>query len=236
MRSSAGFLLFGGLIMAQIATPAFSQPVRTKDNVIRAEAPEALRVEDMTEAELHQRLGEWEAGKRDDRDGYIVLNQIWFNLQAQRKTDSPEFQAVAKKREALLKKKPQLNNLKDFRLSDRIRFETKDKEQRDQKKREAQAWQPSDSVPTRLISQGNKLAAVYQFKVAFFEASGPVSFLPKARPGESPRIAVAGQESSIERLQQRKVVTFQHRVKLAPEQPKAGAVLFARVSEICIQA
>ena len=200
-----------------------------QEKFVRAE-PEALRVEDMTEAELQQRLGEWEAGKRDDRDGYIVLNQIWFNLQAQRKTDSPEFQTVAKKRDALLKKKPDFNNLKDFRLSDQIRHDAKGKERQERLKAEALAWTPTDSVPTRLIIQGNKVAAVFQFKIGFYEANGPVTLLPKTQPGEKRRIAVGGQETSLDSLQQRKVVTFRHRLSLASGQPKDVSALLVCTS------
>lgn len=139
-----------------------------RGKIVRDE-PAALRVEDMTEAELEQRRAEWEAGKRDDRDGYIILNQIWFNLQAQRKTGSPEFQAVEKKRTDLLKKKPELNNLQNFDLSDRIHLKKRQKDEVEKVAGERSKWKPWDNAMLRLYVRGDRALARYQYRLVFFQ-------------------------------------------------------------------
>src|ERR1700751_2870830 len=59
--------------------------------VVRDE-PANLKVSDMTIDELKQRLAEYEAGKRDDRDGYIITNQLWFDYQGRKEDASVDAQ------------------------------------------------------------------------------------------------------------------------------------------------
>lgn len=88
-------LAVGLMLTARWPVGATAQPSEQHGKIDRDE-PDALRVQDMTMDELQQRLAEYEAGKRDDRDGYIILNQLWFNYQAQSRTASPENWAISK--------------------------------------------------------------------------------------------------------------------------------------------
>lgn len=201
------------------AAPAKAAMSEKRGKIVR-DAPDALRVEDMTMEELQQRLAEYEAGKRDYRDGYIILNQLWFNYQAERKTTSSEFQAVVKKRDGLLTKYPALSNLQDFRLSDRKRHEDRRRSEAEQKKRAAARWQPSDEIPVRLVAKGNRLIAIYQFKLAFFSSTQTIELGPEG--SAVPTLREGGAESSLDKLKREKVATFRHRVQLAQEQPKVS--------------
>lgn len=43
-----------------------------------------------------KQLKEYRDGKRGDRDGYIILNQLWFNYQALRGISTPIFWTISK--------------------------------------------------------------------------------------------------------------------------------------------
>lgn len=182
------------------------------------DAPDALRVEDMTMEELQQRLAEYEAGKRDYRDGYIILNQLWFNYQAQRKTDSPEFQAVANKREDLLKKHPELNNLQDFRLSEKVNRETAEKKSRSAELTKAKRWKPTDSRFLRVFGSGSRAVAMHQYRLEFYNLPGDVR-LARGKNTDRLRLFRGDDELSPSRLQPHKTMTFKVPVEVFPVLP-----------------
>ena len=114
------FFLLGGAVSSRGDTDLSNQEL---GGTIVRDPPKGLRVEDMTGAELRERYAQYKTGKRDDRDGYIILNQLTFNCGMNRVLMSTECQAFYDERLSLLKSRPEFNSLKDFRLSDRIRWQ-----------------------------------------------------------------------------------------------------------------
>jgi len=135
----------------QQAVQELEQGVKPSE-LIRDE-PANLRVEDMTMDELKRRLTEFEAGKRDDRDGIIIADQLWFNYGGRKERDTLEAQHTFRIREALLKMHPDFVNLGDNRLSDKIQFEARQSKQHARLKTElsarAKKWVPKDSIPRK---------------------------------------------------------------------------------------
>lgn len=136
---------------------------------VAQEPAQAKRVENMTEAELEARLAEYEAGKRDARDGYIILNQLWFNHQLHKTADSAEGQRVKRLREALLQEHPDFGHMTDFRLSEKIRHDSERRSAETTQKKNAKRFTPADSRVFRLIGHGDKVAAIYQYRIEFFK-------------------------------------------------------------------
>lgn len=132
---------------------------------------ETWRVEDMTMDELKQRLQQYEAGQRDDRDGYIILNQLWFDYRRQRQENSNGAQQVKAMRLDLLQRHPELKNLRDFQLSERIQYYKKQEEDGEKAAEQTNNWVPPDATPERVMGSGNRLVVVYQFRLEFVELS-----------------------------------------------------------------
>lgn len=203
----------------QDKTPAASQQTEPHGKIVR-DAPDALRVQDMTMDELQQRLAEYEAGKRDDRDGYIILNQLWFNYQAQQKTTAPEFQVVAKKRAELLQRRADLGNLQDFRLSDKIRHDKRRKDDDANRLARLRAWVPKDAEPKGFFAQGNRAAVKYQYRIEFFELPSHLSFFQdndsswKTKDSRTPSASPVPTE--IPRNNPVKVLSFRNNIVVYP--------------------
>lgn len=206
-------------------TPQQAAPAR---KIVR-DPPEALRVEDMTMEELQQRLAEYEAGKRDHRDGYIILNQLWFNYQANRQTNSSEFQAIANKRQELLGRHPELGSLKDFRLSDAIRYESTKERERNTALEKAKRWTPSDSKLLRIIGSDRQAVAVYQYRLEFYRLPPDVKLeVPKGRDRQ--RFHRNDAEIQPGSLSARKVIRFRTRFDIKPNWPDTVKARFLACS------
>lgn len=210
--------LLSGIVVAALAVALLPIAAWAQDKVSRP-APEELRVQDMTDAELHQRLAECESGKRDDRDAYIILNQLRFNLQAQQKSSSSEFQAISNKRDELLKKHPEFARLKDFRLSDRIRHQEKAAAAKAQLLQKAKNWTPSDSVPLRIIGSGKDAVAVYQFRLDFLRLGPEHELRPVPTAPTVLKLFRDGQEIAPKELVPQKTLTYQNRFEVLPRYP-----------------
>lgn len=209
------FLLLMSAALA-VSIPAVAEDASTVvTSVSRAEAPEALRIEDMTDVELQQRLAEYETGKRDYRDGYIVLNQLWFNHQAKRRTNSPEFLAIDKKREALLKKHPDLNNLQDFRLSEKVQFEQAKKATESEVAAARRNFVPADKIPMRIMGVGKNAVAVYQYRLVFFSLPSNVQ-LGTGGQGDRLKLLRNGTPIQPDQLSSTSVMTFKDPIDVLP--------------------
>lgn len=178
-------------------------------------APESLRAQDMTNAELQQRLAEWEAGKRDDRDGYIILNQIWFNHQLRKTTNTPEYQAVTKRREALLKKRPELNGLQDFRLKDKIQADRKQHEDAEKATAARKSAKPADKAVVRLVGDNQRVVAVYQYRLEFLALPDDVK-LDHGSGADRLKLKRGEQVVQPEGLPAAKKMTFQNPIEVLP--------------------
>ncbi len=121
--------------------------------------PEGLRVEDMTRAELQERYAQYKARKLDDRDGYIILNQITFNCGLNRAVMGPECLGFDDEKKSLLKAHPQFNDLQDFRLSSRIRWQAQEEKRIAElaAKRKEEEERPRPTFG-RMLLHGDKMA------------------------------------------------------------------------------
>ncbi len=128
---------------------------------------ETLEVANMRVDELEQRLAQYEDGKRDDRDGYIILNQLWIDSRGRKQEASSEAQKYKAMRLELLKKHPEFHGMKDFRLSDAIEYYRRKDQTQKEAATKTKGWVPPDSVPLRIMGSGKKAVIVYQFRVEF---------------------------------------------------------------------
>ena len=172
---SSAVLVLAMLMLAPFCLQAADQTTapdaalpETHGTIVR-DTPDALRVEDMTVDELQQRLSEYEAGKRDDRDGYIILHQLWFIFKARKIERTAEAQKINQMRVALLTKHPELHHLSDFRLSGRIKYQQAQRDANAKDAEVAKSWVPPDTKPLKIIGDQKQAVAVYQYRLEFFE-------------------------------------------------------------------
>ncbi|MEQ1918984.1 MAG: hypothetical protein ABL955_07275, partial [Elusimicrobiota bacterium] len=225
------------LAMSIPAVPAVAQdkpaaptaPVMSeKHGKIVRDEPDALRVQDMTDAELQQRLAEYEAGKRDYRDGYIILNQLAFNHQLHKTVLTEEGQRVSKLRQELLKKYPRLSELKDFRLSDRIRREQKQQAAEAKRKQEAKQFVPKDATPGDVRGEGDRAVVKYQYRLEFLKLAQDVKVQGDPHGGRM-QLVRAGNSISPTQLQASKTLQFKHPVNLRYGRDASGGIIFGNM-------
>jgi hypothetical protein len=173
----------------------------------------ALRVENMTDAELQQRLSEYEAGKRDARDGYIILNQLWINYQGQKKTGTEEGQHINKLREEVLGKHSEFYRLQDFQLSDRINYFTRVEQGKRRAREAAKNWVPPDNVPTRILINDRHAVGAFQYRLDFFDLPNEIQV--KAN-GTAFVLEKEGRRVALSEIAPKKSLRFAHTVDTLP--------------------
>lgn len=194
-----------------------TQLTEQRGKIVRDE-PAALRVQDMTMDELQQRLAEYEAGKRDDRDGYIIAHQLWFNYRGRKEEASAAGRHSNQLREDLLRKHPEFAKLKDFRLSDRISHQLKQNTNTNAAK-PANAWVPPDSVPLRILGNGRSVVAVYQYRLEFLKLPGDLDLRADPATKQVLKLFRDGREISPSELVASKKITFKRRFEIMPWNP-----------------
>lgn len=187
----------------------------TSQTKIVRDPPEALRVEDMTMEELKKRLAQYEAGKRDDRDGYIIANQLWFNYQGRKETQTIEARHVNELRQNLLRKHLEYQKLQNFSLSDRIQYQQRKEVQKAKALEGAKHWVPPDTIPRKIYGHDKHIVVAYQFKLAFYDLQDDV----EARVIKGKRLALFkdGQLIDPNKLKPKKTITFKRSFSLPVE-------------------
>lgn len=204
------------------------QSVSEPHGKVVRDAPETLRVQDMTMEELQQRLAEYESGKRDYRDGYIILNQLWFNHQLQKTIGSADAQRIAKMRQELVAKYPALNNLKDFRLSDRIRYDDlREKSERKQKET-AKSFVPRDVVPLDIRGAEDKAIVRYQYRLDFLKLPNDVQVTGDPKAG-SMQLVRDGKELAPSQIQPSKTIQFKRPINARYGRDASGKIVFGNL-------
>lgn len=185
-------------------------------NKIIRDEPANLKVEDMTTDELWQRLSEYEAGKRNDRDGYIIANQLLFNYQAQKETASPKAQHVQNVLSSIGGKHPEFGQLKDFRLSDKIAFEEKKAAEKKTQTKDVGQWEPPDAVPVRVLVNGKRAVGVFQYRLEFWKIPDAVEV---TRKGNRAEFTLANRSTDPRGFPRIKARSFRHPVETLPRDP-----------------
>jgi hypothetical protein len=177
--------------------------------------PNNLKVSDMTVDELKQRLADYESGNRDDRDGYIIANQLWFDYQGRKENGSADAQHAKQVREQLLQKHPEFNNLQDFRLSDKIKYQAVAQQQKKQAETTAKGWTPPDSVPRKVYGQDRQAVVAYQFKLVFYDLPSDVRV--KTVRGDTTGLFRGDKQIGPEELTPKKTLSFRRSFSLPIE-------------------
>lgn len=223
---SAILLLIGAISVAH-ADQRTAEPDNDPQQVLRdlskghrpgrtvRDEPDNLKVSDMTVDELKQRLADYEAGNRDDRDGYIISNQLWFDYQGRKEDASGDAQHAKQVRERLLQKHPEFNSLQDFRLSDKIKHQANAQQQKKRAETAAKGWTPSDSVPRKIYGQGQQAAVAYQFKLDFYDL--PAGVEVKTVRGDTTGLFRGDKQIGPEELTPKKTLTFRRSFSLPIE-------------------
>lgn len=234
MRTRSAWL--AAIAAISVAVPAIAADTpsaqRAQQSTMVRTAPEDLRVEDMTDAELQQRLDEWEAGKRDDRDGYIILNQIWFNHLRRNTPDTMVSQQVKKRQRELLVKHPEFGHLKDFRLSDKIQYQAKLAAKRKAAEQAAKQWVPSDKTPRRIIGNDRKAVAIYQFRLEFLHLPSEVELRSEPTAKTVLKLYRNGEQVSPSELSPWKTISYKNRFEVVPRYPDQVAKNFLVCSDL----
>lgn len=124
---------------------------------------------------LKPKLKEHEDGKRNDRDGYIILRKLAWQYQVLRAENHPEAQAIAARMKALDKKNAKLRDIQDDKLSEDLALERKRAEVAATNRTAAQQWIPPDADPISEYSNGSTRIVAYQYRIEFFNAAGNVA-------------------------------------------------------------
>lgn len=174
---------------------------------------ETWEVANMRIDELEQRLAQYEDGKRDDRDGYIILNQLWIDYRGRKKEDSSEAQKYKAMRLELLKKHPEFHGMKDFRLSEAIEYYRRKEQAQEEAATKTKGWVPPDNVPLRIMGNGKKAVIVYQFRLEFVKLPDEYELKTEGRL----HIYHGAQRMKPGELKPFKVMTFKRRFDSLPQ-------------------
>lgn len=162
------------------------------------------------------------AGKRDQRDSYVILQTIWNNYEVLRTTDSLDAAEVKRDLDAILSKKPHLADLgpNEFRLSESINAGKARETAVRQRRERARQWKPEDREPKGFHAFGNQIAVQYQFRIEFFEAPSYLEFFEDSDSSWKKRDKRTGAVSPVEVPQQnpRKVLTFKNSFEVLPRE------------------
>lgn len=160
------------------------------------------------------------AGRRDERDSYVILQTIWNNYEVLRTTDTLDAAEVKRELNAILAKKPHLADLgpSEFRLSESINAgKARDAAVRQRKER-ARQWKPEDREPKGFHAFGNQIAVQYQFRIEFFEVPAHFELFEDSDSSWKKRDKRTGEVISAESPRQnpRKVITFKNSFEVLP--------------------
>lgn len=164
-------------------------------------------------AEYGQLLKEFEAGKRSDHDGYIILQTIFSNYEMLRDTGSLEGLAIQAKLQTIVQKHPDFPYIQDFRLTDGDISSVKS----------TAPWSPSDLIPLSLIVSSKYVVAKYQFRLAFYDRPAGVEAGKKKlrrslmRTGAAPGSEIV----SLDTLHPLRILTFQQSIDVYPPNHEA---------------
>lgn len=124
--------------------------------------------------QLRERLGEYSAGKRSDRDGYIILRLLLNNYQIL--GDGSKISSIESQLKKLEYSHPEFKEITNSRLSDEIDSLKKETSEQSQATRKAAKWTPKDSSPLTFMGAGKDLVVRYQFRIDFYTLADGVNF------------------------------------------------------------
>lgn len=180
-----------------------------------------------TIAEFIPKLAEHEAGKRDDRDGYIILQKLINSYAVLKAEGVVSGQSLREKQAALARKHPNYADLRDFKLSEELAARTQKQEAGKRLAREASEWTPPDSVPYRFLGLGQNLIVQYQFRLEFIKLPSRQSF--EILHGTKVRIfdSEKNLEVPLDQFQPNKTLTFRRSIVVVPQNYRQAAPYIA---------
>jgi hypothetical protein len=182
-----------------------------------------------TISELIPKLKEYEAGKRDDRDGYIVLQKIYASYEILRAKDTSIARAYRERLDALLKKNPALSNMQDFRLSEENVPPNHRQAGQGGLAERAAKWAPTDARPIGYFGAGANMVVQYQFRLDFYKLPPDIIFENQGGAARLYRASNAAVDIPLDQLTPHKTLTFKRRFQALPrnvlKQPKAHLLI-----------
>lgn len=164
---------------------------------------------------LRPLLDEFRQGKRDDRDGFIIAQQMLGQFEVLRTPLDSEAVEAETLRSALLKKHPDFSRMQDLRLSNEIAAERRRDEDEKGAISSARKWVPPDVVPVQYVGSGRNLAVVYQYRVEFYRFPDGATFevLPERKLRAKRRSGAAEQEFKLSELKPANILRFRKRLQ-----------------------
>jgi hypothetical protein len=172
---------------------------------------------------LLEQLKEYRDGKRGDRDGYVILQKIANSYATLRAGQTAQAREIKTQLDALIKKHPDYPRMQDFRLSEEINAEKKQRSAQDEISKKAAAWTPEDRIPLAIVESGNRLIAIHQFRIAFYARPADVHLSRKKhqRLMLIRQVGDSEQTVALEELRPTKTLTFQQVIDVRPPNLRA---------------
>lgn len=169
-------------------------------------------------SDYQTQLKEYRDGKLSDRDGYIILQKISNSYSVLRASRTMEARAIQEQLDALVHKHPEFPGIQDFRLSEEISRDENEKAGHVEAMNNASKWTPQDQIPKTLTGSKNKLIAIYQYQLAFFDLPADIHLarVGLQRPKLVRQSSGAEQEVPLAQLHPVKTLTFQQVVDVYP--------------------
>lgn len=122
-------------------------------------------------AEWAPKWAEYENGKRDDRDGYIIARTLLWQYRILRADMTPAARALSEKLQSLVRTNPDFANIQEDKLSEDRQAEHLKAQDADNERQVAAKWIPPDSERIAEYTGSNFKIIGYQYRVEFFTDS-----------------------------------------------------------------
>lgn len=169
--------------------------------------PEQRRQDQADLERLQKWLDEYHAGKRDARDGYIIMFRMLQDYGTLGLSTSTACQNTLKEWRALRDAHPQFKvdrpEFHDMLMHEQREQLKKENAEAKEAEEKATTWSPADSVPVDFWTEKNRMALVYQYRVDFFR-------LPESAAKKVPNLNSALKTIKKLGLKPRKEMTFKH--------------------------
>ena len=163
--------------------------------------------------ELQGKLDEYHQGRRNDEDGYVILWKMLHEYGEAQMSDSPEARTALQEWRKLSKLHPDYATHQPMYLSEQKASLGRAQSKKLDFEARARTWAPPDSQVMVLFGTGDRLVAVFQYRLEFYQLPKGQS-LSAGVSAESFREAIEGHK-----IQAISAITFRHRIDV-PHSPR----------------